>query len=193
MISILFVIFIGNRMTVVGYATTHLPQVITHSPILIVLVSRSFGSRIGLYLPLSALPLQRQPNENGILLTVHDIPWHLINGVVAVIFTSLLIGTLNQASSEKLLFNSKFLAKTGAIDITAAQRRYFKTFKEPRNRFQRIDSASLCSLAGLYDNPIPTRFLGPFLFLNSMRGRYISLVLLRRGWRGRHNSSDGGR
>jgi hypothetical protein len=27
------------------------------------------------------------------------------------------------------------------------------------NRFQRIDSASLCSLAGRYDNPIPTRFL----------------------------------
>ncbi len=32
---------------------------------------------------------------------------------------------------------------------------------EPRNRFQGINSASLCSLAGLYDNPIPTRFLAP--------------------------------
>ncbi len=30
---------------------------------------------------------------------------------------------------------------------------------EPRNRFQRINSASLCSQAGRYDNPIPTRFL----------------------------------
>jgi hypothetical protein len=30
-----------------------------------------------------------------------------------------------------------------------------------RNRFQGIDSASLCSLAGRYDNPIPTRFLVP--------------------------------
>ncbi len=30
---------------------------------------------------------------------------------------------------------------------------------EPRNRFQGIDPASLCSLAGRYDNPIPTRFL----------------------------------
>jgi hypothetical protein len=38
---------------------------------------------------------------------------------------------------------------------------YFKTFMEPRNRFQGIDSASLCSLAGRYDNPIPTRFLAP--------------------------------
>ncbi len=37
----------------------------------------------------------------------------------------------------------------------------FKTFKEPKNRFQGINSASLCSLAGRYDNPIPTRFLAP--------------------------------
>ncbi len=29
----------------------------------------------------------------------------------------------------------------------------------PKNQFQGIDSASLCSLAGRYDNPIPTRFL----------------------------------
>jgi hypothetical protein len=28
-------------------------------------------------------------------------------------------------------------------------------------RSQGIDSASLCSLAGRYDNPIPTRFLAP--------------------------------
>jgi hypothetical protein len=32
---------------------------------------------------------------------------------------------------------------------------------EPRNRFQWMNSASLCSLAGRYDNPIPTRFLAP--------------------------------
>jgi hypothetical protein len=38
---------------------------------------------------------------------------------------------------------------------------YFYTFMEPRNRFQGINSASLCSLAGRYDNPIPTRFLAP--------------------------------
>ncbi len=45
---------------------------------------------------------------------------------------------------------------------------YFQTFKEPRNRFQGIDSASLCSLAGRYDNPIPTRFLD--LFKNTRPG-----------------------
>jgi hypothetical protein len=32
---------------------------------------------------------------------------------------------------------------------------------EPRNRFQGMNSASLCSLAGRYYNPIPTRFLVP--------------------------------
>jgi hypothetical protein len=37
----------------------------------------------------------------------------------------------------------------------------FQTFKEPRNRFQGINSASLWSLAGRYDNPIPNRFLAP--------------------------------
>ncbi len=34
---------------------------------------------------------------------------------------------------------------------------YFSTYMEPRNRFQGMNSASLCSLAGRYDNPIPTR------------------------------------
>jgi hypothetical protein len=37
----------------------------------------------------------------------------------------------------------------------------FETFKEPKNRFHGINSASLCSLAGQYDNPIPNRFLAP--------------------------------
>ncbi len=32
---------------------------------------------------------------------------------------------------------------------------------EPRNRFQGMNSAGLCSLAGRYDNPIPTRYLAP--------------------------------
>jgi hypothetical protein len=39
--------------------------------------------------------------------------------------------------------------------------RIFKLLKEPRNRFQVINSASLSSRAGRYDNPIPTRFLAP--------------------------------
>jgi hypothetical protein len=35
---------------------------------------------------------------------------------------------------------------------------------EPRNRCQSINSASICSLAGRYDNPIPTRCLAPIDF-----------------------------
>ncbi len=35
----------------------------------------------------------------------------------------------------------------------------------PRNWFQGMNSASLCSLAGRYDNPIPPRFLAPIDFL----------------------------
>jgi hypothetical protein len=45
--------------------------------------------------------------------------------------------------------------------VPTRQSLYFKTFMEPRNRFQGMNSASLCSLAGRYDNPIPTRFLAP--------------------------------
>jgi hypothetical protein len=37
----------------------------------------------------------------------------------------------------------------------------FLTFKELENRFQGTNSARLCSLAGRYDNPIPTRFQAP--------------------------------
>ncbi len=35
------------------------------------------------------------------------------------------------------------------------------TFKEPKNRFQGINSASMWGLVDWYDNPIPTRFLAP--------------------------------
>jgi hypothetical protein len=42
--------------------------------------------------------------------------------------------------------------------------RIARMFKEPRNRFQGIESANLCRLAGRYDNPIPTRFLAHIYF-----------------------------
>jgi hypothetical protein len=38
---------------------------------------------------------------------------------------------------------------------------YFLTFIEPRYRFQRMNSASLYSLAARYKHPTPTRFLAP--------------------------------
>jgi hypothetical protein len=42
---------------------------------------------------------------------------------------------------------------------------YFWTCMGPRNRFQGMNSASLCSLAGRYNNPIPTPCLAPIDFL----------------------------
>ncbi len=40
----------------------------------------------------------------------------------------------------------------------------FLTFKEPKNRFRGTNLARLWSLAGRYDNPIPTRFLASIVF-----------------------------
>jgi hypothetical protein len=54
---------------------------------------------------------------------------------------------------------------TTLLDVTAHQSLNFKTYKEPRNRFKGINSASLCSLAGQYYNPIPNRFLVPKKYL----------------------------
>jgi hypothetical protein len=45
--------------------------------------------------------------------------------------------------------------------LLPVQRQYFQTSKEPKNQLQGIDANSLCSLAGRYDNHIPTRFLAP--------------------------------
>ncbi len=59
--------------------------------------------------------------------------------------------------------------------------RILQLFKDPKNRFQGINSASLCSLAVRYVNPIPTRFLAPIDCLKIpalSTGSYISLVLL---------------
>ncbi len=50
--------------------------------------------------------------------------------------------------------------------VVASGAQIFKLFMEHRNRFQGINSASLCSLAGRYDNPISTWFLAP-LFKNT--------------------------
>jgi hypothetical protein len=50
--------------------------------------------------------------------------------------------------------------EAGSRQFTNIRAQIFK-LKEPKNRFQGINTASLCSLAGQYDNPIPTRFLAP--------------------------------
>jgi hypothetical protein len=43
----------------------------------------------------------------------------------------------------------------------SVQSPYFLNVYGAQNRFQGMNSASLCSLAGQYDNPIPTPFLAP--------------------------------
>ncbi len=57
----------------------------------------------------------------------------------------------------------------------------FLTFMEPRNRFQGMNSASLCSLADRYDNLIPTRFLAPIdcLKITALADRYDNPIPTR--------------
>ncbi len=51
---------------------------------------------------------------------------------------------------------------------------YFNTCMGPRNRFQGMNSASICRLAGRYDNPFPPRFLAPIdSFKNSSRVKTV--------------------
>jgi hypothetical protein len=52
---------------------------------------------------------------------------------------------------------------------------------KPGNRLQEISSASLCSLAGRYDNPILPRFLAPIdcLKIPALGGRYDSPIPTR--------------
>ncbi len=57
-----------------------------------------------------------------------------------------------------------FYSLHGSFETTMQSPNYY-TYKEPRNRFQGINSASLCILAGRYDNPLPTRFLAPIEWL----------------------------
>ncbi len=53
---------------------------------------------------------------------------------------------------------TRFLA---CIVLKFHRARIFQLLGSPKNRFQGINSASLCNLTGRYDNLIPTRFLAP--------------------------------
>ncbi len=52
---------------------------------------------------------------------------------------------------------------------------------EPRNWFQGMNSASLCSLGGQYDNLIPSRFLAPVdcLKMYSRRNKRVGYVVIK--------------
>ena len=62
---------------------------------------------------------------------------------------------------EQLLDEKTDDVPMASVTLKREQKGYFKSFKEISNRFKGTDSASLCSLAGRYNNPIPTRFLAP--------------------------------
>ncbi len=70
--------------------------------------------------------------------------------------------------------DSKVLIPPGYV----AWARIFKCLWGPGIDSQGINSASLCILAGQYDNPIPPRFLGPidFLKIPAQVGRYDNPV-----------------
>jgi hypothetical protein len=48
------------------------------------------------------------------------------------------------------------ISKESIPPAYVARARIFKTSMEHRNRFLGMNSASLCSLAARYDNPVPT-------------------------------------
>jgi hypothetical protein len=74
--------------------------------------------------------------------------WHLPTGEV-------FLGAKKKTIVALLVFNPLW----ATLNLKLSPN--FLTLKEPRNRFKGINSASLCSLAVRYDNPIHTRFLAP--------------------------------
>ncbi len=67
--------------------------------------------------------------------------------------------TANSMEQNSCLL-SNWCPKT-LLCIEREQSPYFYPFMKPRNRFQRMNSASLCSKAGRYDSTISTRFVAP--------------------------------
>jgi hypothetical protein len=62
---------------------------------------------------------------------------------------------------ENLAGSRQYCGKSIRVQARQQQRRYFQTFKKPRNIFQGVDSSSIYSLTVRYDNPITTLFLAP--------------------------------
>jgi hypothetical protein len=64
------------------------------------------------------------------------------------------------------------------LQLPFSDNKSWLVFMEPRNRFQGMNSASLCSLAGRYDNPFPTRLLVPLdcLKIPALVTGYLNIV-----------------
>ncbi len=75
------------------------------------------------------------------------------------------LGVSVHLQATKNYMRRYFLRSPGIDSKESLQSWYFWTCMGPRNRFQGMNSASLCSLAGRYNNPIPTRCLAPIHFL----------------------------
>jgi hypothetical protein len=58
--------------------------------------------------------------------------------------------------------------------VGKATEQEFVNVKGALDRFQGIDSASLCNLSGRYDNPMSTVFLAP-IYCYKIRAQYILL------------------
>ncbi len=112
-----------------------------------------------------------QQNNRGRQESCHQLDFYMAKKSGKVLSTKVSLHTnafVWYAKNMKTSFFLLFLLTSIALYHSSAlgkDRRtgagIFKRFMEPRNRFQGTNSASLCSLAGRYDNPIPPRFLAP--------------------------------
>jgi hypothetical protein len=68
----------------------------------------------------------------------------------------IITSSLNEISTDQLENSVVVRGAGGVIPPARFRARIFKVLRSPRT-----NSASICSLAGRYDNPIPTRFLAP--------------------------------
>ncbi len=73
--------------------------------------------------------------------------------------------TLVLYSRAVFIFNEPVLWPNGKKECSELVFLNVYTCMGPRNRFQGMNSASLCSLAGRYDNPLPLRFIAPIASL----------------------------
>ncbi len=76
------------------------------------------------------------------------------------------LGAYFRDSNSGVVFQYSMIYQTKGLSAPVLSMNFY-TFKKPKNRLQGINSASLCSLAGRYDNPLPTRFLAPVDCLQS--------------------------
>ncbi len=81
------------------------------------------------------------------------------------------------STSTRLLLTSASRMLSGSwLDKTLNTE--FLNYNEPKNRFQGINYASLCSLAGRYENLIPTRFLAPIDCLKISALAWIKVIMI---------------